>query len=132
MSIIYGIIVLDRIFNKGAYMQPDLREVEAAFFAAMRAGWAQKGIQKIKVPEFPGSKAIPFLKQCLRRAYVDEQRFYGGRGPSFVRDERFTYVNRIERNDFGDFMGEERIFDLSEQCFGYHWYRGMSLLKNNQ
>ncbi|MBI5126751.1 MAG: hypothetical protein HZA80_03245 [Candidatus Taylorbacteria bacterium] len=71
--------------------------------------------------------AIPFLKACLHRAYVEERHFYGGRGPDFVRDERFVYVNRIERNDFGDFAGEERIFDLSEQCFGYHWYRGMSL-----
>ncbi|MEK7461523.1 MAG: DUF5680 domain-containing protein [Patescibacteria group bacterium] len=72
--------------------------------------------------------AIPFLKSCLQRAYVYEHRFYGGRGPVFVRDERFTYVNKIERNDFSDFAGEERVFDLNELCLGYHWYRGMSLL----
>ncbi len=71
--------------------------------------------------------AIPFLKSCLNRAYVDEYRFYGGRGPAFVRGERFTYVNQIERGNFIDFVGEERIFDLSEVCFGYHWYRGMTL-----
>lgn len=160
-------------------MKPDIRSVEDAFFAAMAAGWAQQKIEKIKVSDFPGSKAIPFvhgdfkvldcylvtpesdmstgwttiwhlgqpvwimyyggkyakiaipfLKQCLRRAYMDERRFYGGRGPTFVRDDRFTYVNRIERNDFGNFAGEEQVFDLSEQPLGYHWYRGMSLTEN--
>lgn len=161
-------------------MTTDLRSVQNAFFEAMGAGWAQN-VQKIKLPELPGSKgipfvwgdfrvldcylvtphsdrsagittiwhqdqpvwimhyggwyakvAIPFLKSCLHRAYVDERRFYGGRGPAFVRDERFTYVNQIERNDFGNFAGEERVFDLNEQCLGYHWYRGMSLTTNNQ
>ncbi len=76
--------------------------------------------------------AVPFLKSCLHRAYVDERRFYGGRGPAFVRDEHFTYVNKIERNNFADFVGEEHVFDLNEQCLGHHWYRGMSLLGDNQ
>jgi len=73
--------------------------------------------------------AMPFLKQCLASAYAEERRFYGGRGPEFVRGERFTYVNRINRNNFNDFVGEERIYDLDEQCLGFHWYRGMSLLQ---
>jgi hypothetical protein len=73
--------------------------------------------------------AIPFLKECLHRAYVTERRFYGGRGPYFVRGDRFTYINQSSRETFADFEGEERIFDLSEQDLGYHWYRGMSLLK---
>lgn len=79
-------------------------------------------------------EAIPFLKSCLQRAYVKERRFYGGRGPKFVKDERFTYVNRIEKNDFIDFAGEEEIVDsnFNQRCFGYHWYRGMSLLKKHQ
>lgn len=76
--------------------------------------------------------AIPFLKSCLQMAYVQERCFYGGRGPKFVRGERFTYVNRIERDNFSDFVGEEKIFDSDERCLGYHWYRGMSLLKNNR
>lgn len=75
--------------------------------------------------------AIPFLKECLKRAYVQERRFYGGRGPYFVRGERFTYVNNVERKSFADFQGEERVFDLDEQPLGYHWYRGMSLLKRD-
>ena len=75
--------------------------------------------------------AIPFLKECLHRAYVTERHFYGGRGPRFVRGDRFTYVNHINRDSFADFEGEEFVFDLSEQCFGHHWYRGMSLLKRN-
>ncbi|MFA6446437.1 MAG: DUF5680 domain-containing protein [Candidatus Paceibacterota bacterium] len=160
-------------------MQLEEYHVRGAFFSAMKAGWAQN-VQKIKIQELPGSKAIPFvlgdfrvldtyfvtplsdrsagsttiwhedkpvwimhyggryaeiavpfLKSCLHRAYRYEQ-FYGGRGPFFVRDERFTYVNKIERNDFGDFAGEERVFDLNEQCLGHHWYRGMSLLEDNQ
>lgn len=73
-------------------------------------------------------EAIPFLKFCLHRAYT-ERRFYGGRGPVFVRDYQLTYVNQIERNKFSDFTGEERIFGLNEVCLGYHWYRGMSLLE---
>ncbi|MFA6554402.1 MAG: DUF5680 domain-containing protein [Candidatus Paceibacterota bacterium] len=76
--------------------------------------------------------AIPFLKSCLHRAYVTERRFYGGRGPVFVRGERFTYVNKIERNDFANFAGEEHVLDLNEQCLGFHWYRGMSLIGNDQ
>ena len=75
--------------------------------------------------------AIPFLKECLDRAYVQERRFYGGRGPYFVRDDRFTYVNQVRRESFADFEGEEQVFDLSEQTLGYHWYRGMSLLKHD-
>jgi len=155
-----------------------MQAVQNVFFEAMASGWA-KDVKKIRIPEFPGSKAIPFvlgdfsvldcylvspysdksvgtttiwyenqpiwimhyggwyvdvaipfLKTCLHRAYIDERRFYGGRGPAFVRGELFTYVNRIERNHFDSFAGEERIFDLNEQCFGYHWYRGMSLLTN--
>lgn len=72
--------------------------------------------------------AIPFLKECLRQAYVEEHRFYGGRGPVFVRGERFTYVNTILREDITDFEGREVIYDLNGQPLGQHWYRGMSLI----
>lgn len=75
--------------------------------------------------------AIPFLKECLHRAYVKERRFYGGRGPYFVRGDRFTYINQVRRESFTDFEGEEQVFDLSEQNLGHHWYRGMSLLKHD-
>lgn len=155
-------------------MEGDLQSIQNKFFDAMVQGWVcNTDAKKIEVPEFPGSKAIPyehgpfrvlacymtnfnfstgtttiwfrgkpvwvmhyggwyekeaipFLKRCLSRAYA-ERRFYGGRGPVFVRDDRFTYINRIERNNLRDFAGEEKIFDLSEKCLGYHWYRGMSL-----
>ena len=70
---------------------------------------------------------IPFIKNCLHRAYVVERRFYGGRGPQFVRGERFTYINYIERNDFEKFFGEEVVFDLNESHSGHHWYRGQCL-----
>ncbi|MDO8569510.1 MAG: DUF5680 domain-containing protein [bacterium] len=73
--------------------------------------------------------AIPFLKECLHRAYVTKRRFYGGRGPYFVRGKRFTYVNDVRRDSFSDFEGDEFVFDLSEQCLGHHWYRGISLLE---
>ncbi len=72
--------------------------------------------------------AMPFLKSCLWRAYVGERRFYGGRGPHFMRDNRFTYTNNIVSDAWENFEGKEQIFDLNEQPLGYHWYRGMSLL----
>lgn len=75
--------------------------------------------------------AIPFLKQCLHRAYVGERRFYGGRGPHFVRDERFTYINMVRRESFTDFEGEEKIFDADGHEVGHHRYGGMSLLKHH-
>jgi hypothetical protein len=71
--------------------------------------------------------AMPFLKECLHRAYVEERRFYGGRGPHFVRGDRFTYINNVASDAWADFRGEESIFDLNEQPLGSHWYRGMSL-----
>jgi hypothetical protein len=73
--------------------------------------------------------AIPFLKECLKRAYVQERRFYGGRGPHLVCGTGFTYVNRVRQESFADFEGEEQVFDYNEKSLGYHWYRGMSLLK---
>ena len=76
-------------------------------------------------------EAIPFLKNCLRQAYSD-RRFYGGRGPVFVQDSQFTYVNQIERKKFSDFAGQESIFGLNAVRLGCHWYRGMSLLENNR
>ncbi len=161
-------------------MAPTLESIQHAFFEAMSNGWAQN-VQKIKVEEFPSSKAIPFvfgsfrvldtylvtpysnksagltviwyqdepvwimhyggrydkvaipfLKTCLYRAYIFERRFYGGRGPVFVRDEYYTYVNMIDKNEFADFAGEEQVFDLDNRCLGYHWYRGMSLLGDSQ
>ncbi|MEK7511313.1 MAG: DUF5680 domain-containing protein [Patescibacteria group bacterium] len=74
-------------------------------------------------------QAIPFLKECLHRAYVKERLFYGGRGPHFVRGDRFTYVNNIVQTGFNNFSGEEYVYDLNEQCMGFHWYRGMALLR---
>ena len=73
--------------------------------------------------------AIPFLKRCLRRAYVEDRLFYGGRGPAFVREERFTYVNQFT-GDFDSFSGTENIFDVNGHLLGYHWYRGMALVSD--
>ena len=71
--------------------------------------------------------AIPYLKQCLHQAYVINRRFYGGRGPAFVRGERFTYINAIESPDFEKFSGLETIYDENAQWLGYHEYRGLLL-----
>lgn len=76
-------------------------------------------------------EALPFLKECLHRAYVTEEYFYGGRGPVFVRGDRFTYVNRYH-GMFAEFHGEEGIFDFDGKCAGFHWYRGMSLASGNE
>ncbi len=73
-------------------------------------------------------QAIPFLKSCLHQAYV-KRRFYGGRGPSYVQDTEFIYLNTVDRNYFEDFAGTERILDTRRRWhFGYHWYRGMWLV----
>lgn len=72
---------------------------------------------------------ISFLKSALRKAYT-ERNFYGGRGPEEMSfTDHVVYQNRIERNSFEDFLGEERVFILGEAVYGYHWYRGMLLLK---
>lgn len=70
---------------------------------------------------------IPFLKKCLQQAYVQQQ-FYGGRGPEFVEEDPFVYVNRFH-GTFSRFKGEERIYDKSGVRYGNHWYQGMSLIK---
>jgi hypothetical protein len=71
---------------------------------------------------------IPFLKKCLRRAYVDERQFFGGRGPAYERDQGFIYVNKVKRSGFANFYGEEQVLDFNRKCIGYHQYWGMSLL----
>ena len=74
---------------------------------------------------------IPFLKKCLHRAYVEERKFYGGRGPTEVKDRDLRYNNEIDRNDFFNARGEEFVYDFSgddKKCRGFHWYRCMSLL----
>ncbi|MFC1757022.1 DUF5680 domain-containing protein [Patescibacteria group bacterium] len=76
-------------------------------------------------------EVIPFLKSCLNNAY-EEHRFYGGRGPFLVRDQNLAYENSVDSNSFEDFVGEENIYDTEGQRHhrGFHWYKGMSLLKN--
>ncbi len=71
--------------------------------------------------------AIPFLKQCLLKAYATERRFYGGRGPFFVSDDGLIYMNQVTRHAPEDFEGREEIYDSARQSLGYHWYRGGSL-----
>ncbi len=76
-------------------------------------------------------EAALFLRSCLRQAYICRRRFYGGRGPCFVRDRAtgLVYFNRIRRNSFGYCLGQEEIINMEnkrtiERC----WYRGKSLL----
>ena len=75
-------------------------------------------------------EVIPFLKTCLRQAY-DERHFYGGRGRPSVKIDDYIYENFLERNDFNDFMGQERIIDVFGKQYGHHWYRGMSPIDNS-
>ena len=73
--------------------------------------------------------AIPFLKQCLQKAY-DKRHFLGGRGDAFVQGDVFTYTNRTEYSEFGKFSGMEQVHNnQTGVCQGYHWYRGMSLIR---
>ena len=70
--------------------------------------------------------AIDFLKTCLRKAYCEEKRFYGGRGPIVVQNstQNHSYFNSIIRSEFEDFAGEERII-FNGIVVGRHSYRGM-------
>jgi len=111
-------------FEQGPFRVVDCYMTNFNFSTGITTIWfREKPVWMMHYGGWYEKEAIPFLKFCLRRAYI-ERHFYGGRGPNFMRDDRFTYVNRIEHNNFRDFAGEERIFDLSEKCLGYHWYRG--------
>jgi len=57
----------------------------------------------------------PLHEKLLRKAYVEERVFYGGRGPSFVHEGTLTYVNTIEAHDFADFRGHEDVFNIDGQ-----------------
>jgi hypothetical protein len=47
-------------------MLPTLHEVTEFFLTAMAAGYATKGVKKVKIEAFPGSKAIPFEQGDFR------------------------------------------------------------------
>ena len=59
---------------------------------------------------------IPFLKRALARNYQDNI-FLGGRGPKMLEGEDHTvqYINQIEKNNFADFKGSEKIISTSHQ-----------------
>lgn len=73
-------------------------------------------------------EAIPFLKSCLRQAYVEERRFYGGRGPERIHNGYHSYTNHVEEAHFSKFSGREEVRVHIHHFLGYHWYRGGSLL----
>jgi hypothetical protein len=69
--------------------------------------------------------AIPCLKAALRENY-EKQKFYGGRGPEFFHHENYTYVNRMEENNFAKRVtGEEVIFDAGGKKIGWHRYQAV-------
>lgn len=164
---------------------PTIQEIKDFFFKAMVNGYANAGSQKIKMPDWPGHKAIlfregkfvlldvwctapnskvssgtttiwygsivvwvmhyggwyeewvtPFLKRALMRNY-EEGFFLGGRGPERLEGEDHTlqYLNGVERYEFSDFKGSERIIATSHQTgvpvgtkLGEHDYFGMTFI----
>ncbi len=75
-------------------------------------------------------RAIPFLKECLASAYR-QQLFFGGRGPTWYKDEETSllYINQPNKGHFGNFKGEENIYDQKNNLLlGHHWYRGHYLI----
>lgn len=74
------------------------------------------------------SKAMPFLRSVLRKAY-EEKRFFGGRGPLIFRKDPYLYINRPESDEFTDFKGREEILNLkTKELLGWNEYRGFSLI----
>jgi hypothetical protein len=71
---------------------------------------------------------IEFLKDALRAAY-SVKAFHGGRGlPTFTDNQKFTYTNHTEINEFTSFAGQECIYRyLQSELVGRHWYRGYYL-----
>lgn len=74
--------------------------------------------------------AVPFLKECLHRAYVTERKFYGGRGPLVVHSDTYTYTNIVRNGDFSGFDGDEVIIRPDGRPAGHHWYKGMVLINS--
>lgn len=78
-------------------------------------------------------EVIPFLKRCLRAAYVSRE-FHGGRAKSGTREGNLAYFNSWE-TDFTNFHGTDRIseYDLEKPDANgneayYHSYQGMLLI----
>ncbi len=76
-------------------------------------------------------EVILFLKYALHIAYVEQQRFNGGRGPAFVvsTDGGRIYINEVQPDSsFRQFAGGERIENVSGRRIGYHNYHGRLLI----
>jgi hypothetical protein len=73
-------------------------------------------------------EAGPILKAAILAA-LNNNEFYGGRGPAQYIDSRFPgyeYRNTVQKSDFSDFSGREEVF-LNGQSRGWHWYHGGTL-----
>ncbi len=67
-------------------------------------------------------REIPFLKDCLRKNYLDEPKFCGGRGPRCIRGKSYTYLNNFGGSGFSSGNGKEKILSLEGTELGHHWY----------
>ena len=69
---------------------------------------------------------IPFLKRALRSSYQNGE-FVGGRGPESYNEGALEYRNRLWREKFEDFNGDEEIWQGAKLVFHRH-YEGMALI----
>lgn len=117
------LVLLDYYFvapgSESSYGTTVIWEVERPVWIMHYGGWYNKEV-------------IPFLKRVLMRNYSQDI-FLGGRGPERLEGEGHTlqYLNRVERNDFEDFQGQEYIISTSDQSgfpagqkLGEHHYFG--------
>jgi hypothetical protein len=73
-------------------------------------------------------EAIPCLKVALAHQY-NQEKFNGGRGPDFFHFENYTYINRVEKNEFRHARGEEMVFDAGGKKLGWHRYQALYMVK---
>ncbi len=86
--------------------------------------------QSVWIMQYSGEyteRAILVLKEALRETY-ERNVFVGGRGNVTFQKNRLLYDNKVTKNFFGDFEGQEVISDEGGRVQGYHDYRGMLLV----
>jgi hypothetical protein len=67
-------------------------------------------------------EVLPFLKSCLLKAWVTEQKFYGGRGPYVMANNEYLYHNDYRDEGIMNNYGLEEILSGRERI-GWHRYQ---------
>lgn len=118
------------VFKKGEHTVKDFYVSNEAALTSMGNTIIWKGKTPFWMMSYGGhypKYIIPFLKKALLAAYSEGQ-FFGGRGPEFYEDDMHVYINTVMKNDFGQFLGEEKVIEKTgRRLIGWHHYWGMAL-----